>query len=177
MNDLLKRNKIKHIKDYYSPKYLKDYKVVVSATNNKSVNQKVHADCGRRGILLNVVDDPELCDFILPANIQRGNLTVSVATQGKAPFYTRHFKAKLDKLIPDVEADILDLAAEFRKKIFSDTYFQDMDKKRTAFKQFTSVEWENIIVESGIDGAAEVMEDLISKLKNNQQQINTNKRG
>jgi precorrin-2 dehydrogenase/sirohydrochlorin ferrochelatase len=165
--DLLKENKLKHIRDYYSSKYLKDYKVVISATNNRSVNQKVHADCERKGILLNVVDDPELCDFILPANIQRGSLTVSIATQGMAPFYTRHFKSKLDDIIQSAEADIVRLAAEYRKEIFSDPYFQDQDKKRTAFLEFTKVDWAKIIGEKGIENAAGVMKDLIGKLKKN----------
>jgi precorrin-2 dehydrogenase/sirohydrochlorin ferrochelatase len=165
LKDFLIKKNIKHIKDYYSPKYLKDYKVVISATNNKSVNQKVRADCERKGILLNVVDDPELCDFILPANIQRGNLTISIASQGKAPFYTRYFKLKLDALISPVEAEILDLAALYRQKVFSDSYFSLQDKKREAFRKFNEVNWEAVIEKNGIEGANTVMEDLLSKLK------------
>jgi siroheme synthase-like protein len=111
------------------------------------------------------VDDPELCDFILPANIQRGSLTVSIATQGMAPFYTRHLKSKLNDIIQSVEADIVSLAAEYRKEIFSDPYFQNQDKKRTAFQEFTEVDWGKIIGEKGIESAADVMKDLISKLK------------
>ncbi len=165
LRDLLTENKIKHIKDYYSPKYLRDYKVVISATNSKSVNLKVRADCERKGILLNVVDDPELCDFILPANIQRGNLTVSIATQGKAPFYTRHFKSKLEALIPPSEADILDIAAEYRLKVFSDPYFSSQDKKREAFAEFNAVNWEKIIEDHKKEGAVKVMEDLLKNIK------------
>jgi siroheme synthase-like protein len=130
----------------------------------------VRGDCERKGILLNVVDDPELCDFILPANIRRGNLTVSIATQGKAPFYTRHFKSKLESKIPRVEGDILKLAAEYRQKVFSDSYFQEQGKKRAAFKEFNDVDWEDVIMNNGIDGAKSVMEDLLIKIKSNMPQ-------
>lgn len=167
IEDLISKKKLKHIKGYYSSKYLRDYKIVISATNNRSVNQKVRGDCERRGILLNVVDDPELCDFILPANIQRGNLTISVASQGKAPFYTRYFKSKLESLISPVEGEILELAAEYRKKVFSDPYFRKQDKKREAFKEFTAVNWDEVISENGIENAVGFIEELLERIKNN----------
>jgi len=165
LRDLLRHNQIKYIKDYYTSSYLKEYKVVVSATNNKSVNQEVSSDCEREGILLNVVDDPELCDFILPANIQRGNLTVSIASQGKAPFYAKHVKSKLDSVISPGEAEIVNLAEEFRNKLFSDAGLSSEEVKKRAFNAFVSVDWEDIILRKGFEAAREIMKDILKNLK------------
>jgi precorrin-2 dehydrogenase/sirohydrochlorin ferrochelatase len=165
IKEFLDQKLIKYIDDYYSSKYLKDYKVVISATNNKSINKNVYSDCKKNGILLNVVDDPELCDFILPANIQRGNLTVSISSQGKAPFYAKHFKSKLETDISQVEADTINLAEEFRSTLFSDAELISSETRRNAFKEFVSVNWENIILDKGFEAARETMRDILKKLK------------
>lgn len=164
IKEFLDKNLIKYINDYYSLKYLTDYKVVISATNNKSVNKKVYSDCENYNILLNVVDDPELCDFILPANIQRGNLTVSVSSQGKAPFYAKHFKSILESVISQEEAEIINLAEKLRNRLFSDNSISREGRKKS-FSEFVSVNWEKTIKNEGVESARTMMEAILGKLK------------
>ncbi len=145
--DLAKQDKIQIIKKFYSKEFIKNYKIVFSATDNPEINKIVRNDCITEGILLNVADNPPLCDFILPANIKRGHLTISVSSQGKAPFYTKEMKGKLDRFIPPIYTDIIDLAGEFRKQLLKNE--KTVQDKRKMFKKFTSVNWENVLTENG----------------------------
>lgn len=145
--ELAEKSRIQIIKKYYSKEFIKKYKIIFSATDNPEINKKVRNDCTDEGILLNVVDNPALCDFILPANIKRGNLTVSISTQGQAPFYTKEIKKKLNTIITPIYGDIIDLAGEFRKQLLAKK--KTTKNKTKIFKEFASNNWEKILAENG----------------------------
>ena len=151
------QKKVKLIKKAYTKDFLKNYKIVFSATDNPKINQIVRDDCTKENILLNVVDNPALCDFILPANIRRGDLTISVSSQGKAPFYTKEMKRKLEQFISPIHADIITIAGEFRKQLLN---YLERNKKQISkseaailkanlFKRFTVQDWEKILMGNG----------------------------
>ena len=153
IDDLLKKGKIKLIKQVYSKKFLSNFKFVFCATNNPQVDKIVHNDCKQIGILINVADCPSLCDFILPANIVRGDLTVSVSSQGKAPFYTKEMKRKLEEYISPIYRDIINLAGDLRKQLLiklpkSDDKSREINNAKTkaeVFKKFCSFNWEKTL--------------------------------
>jgi precorrin-2 dehydrogenase/sirohydrochlorin ferrochelatase len=147
--DLYNQHKIKIIKKTYSKEYLRYYKIVFSATDNHRLNLSVRQDCNDENILLNVADNPPLCDFILPANVKRGNLTISVSSQGKAPFYTKEIKKKLEQFIPPVYKDIIELAGDFRKRMLAKGKTESVRTKAKIFRRFTSKDWEKILEENG----------------------------
>ncbi len=88
------------IKDKYRRKYLKGRKIVVAATDNDRVNEKIARDCNRRGILVNVVDNPPLCDFIFPALIRRGAMQIAVSSSGVSPVLARMVKHAIEQAVP-----------------------------------------------------------------------------
>lgn len=59
--------------------------LVISATDNEELNQRISDICHRRNILVNVVDDPQKCSFYVPAVLKRGDLTIAISTNGKSP--------------------------------------------------------------------------------------------
>jgi precorrin-2 dehydrogenase len=148
LKDLSSSGKIKLIKKSYSKEYIKRFKIVFCATNNSQLNKTVYKDCVNSGILINVADNPSLCDFIIPANIKRGDLTVSVSSQGKAPFFTKEMKEKLNALISPIYTDIVHLAGEFRKKLLLNEKSLSTKDKTKMFKKFTSINWEKVLTEN-----------------------------
>lgn len=86
--------------DKYRKKYLKGRNIVVAATDDDAVNQCIAADCRKRGILVNVVDNPPLCDFIFPALIRRGPLQIAVSSSGVSPVLARMVKHAIEKVVP-----------------------------------------------------------------------------
>lgn len=77
--------KIIHIDDDYRETHLRDAFLVIGATDRDDVNEWIARHARGRGILANIVNDPDSCDFILPALLERGELVVSVSTSGNSP--------------------------------------------------------------------------------------------
>jgi precorrin-2 dehydrogenase/sirohydrochlorin ferrochelatase len=89
--------------------------LVVAATGDPSVDAAVAA-LGRRGrVLVNVVDRPELCDFILPSVLQRGELQIAVSTGGRSPALAREIRRRLEALFGPEYAELIARTGEARR--------------------------------------------------------------
>jgi precorrin-2 dehydrogenase/sirohydrochlorin ferrochelatase len=78
------RQRIEHVASNYRAEHVNDAFLVIGATNSSRINGRIYRDAKQKGILVNIVDDPEHCDFILPSLLERGDLSISVSTGGKA---------------------------------------------------------------------------------------------
>lgn len=94
---------------------LNDADIVVAATDDKALNAQIAALCRERRIPVNAVDDPENCDFIFPAIIKKGRLTVSVSTNGASPIYAAMLKKQINDSLPEDIDLILEKMAALRK--------------------------------------------------------------
>jgi len=86
--------------------------LVMAATDDPLVQDQVQQDAERHQILLNVADVPEKCNFILPALVKRGPLSVAISTSGKSPALAKRLRRELQRLIgPDYQlvAEIMGL--------------------------------------------------------------------
>lgn len=70
--------------------------MVISATDDRPTQEKVYEEAQQRSLLLNVADVPELCNFILPAVVRRGELIVAVSTGGRSPALARRLRRELE---------------------------------------------------------------------------------
>ncbi len=73
--------------------------LVFAATDDRTVNHKIYEHTRSRHILVNVVDDPDYCDFIMPAVLKKGRVTITVSTDGHAPYAAVVVKKRIDKLL------------------------------------------------------------------------------
>jgi len=162
--ELAKQNRIKVIKKFYSPNFIGDTDIVFCATNNREINKTVRKDCTEKGILLNVADEPDLCDFILPANVIRGDLTISISSQGKAPFLTKEMKNKIENQIPPVYEEIFNLAAVLRKNLLKDKQ-ADAKIKARVFQLFIEKDWEKILNGNGKESPQHYIMKMLKEIK------------
>ena len=89
------------------------FRLVVTATGDRRVDQAIFDEADARGIWINSADDPQRCSFILPAVHRQGPITVSVSTAGSSPALASWLRAELGALIGPEFADLAaDLAAE-----------------------------------------------------------------
>lgn len=103
--------------------------MVIASTDDACVNARVARDCRRRKIPVNVVDVTHLCEFIVPAIVERGSIQLAVSTGGKSPALARTLKEDLQKLVGPEYTEINDLLGALRpaaKKILP----TDADRKR-----------------------------------------------
>jgi precorrin-2 dehydrogenase/sirohydrochlorin ferrochelatase len=89
----------------FVPADLKGAFLVIAATNSPAVNEEVFRAGKERGVLCNVVDDPEHCDFYYPAVVHRGALQIAISTGGHSPALAHRLRVELEQQFgPEYEA-------------------------------------------------------------------------
>lgn len=71
--------------------------LAVVATNSQSLNQLIYREAQQRGVLCNVVDVPDLCDFYYPAVVRRGDLQIAISTAGQSPSLAQKIRQQLER--------------------------------------------------------------------------------
>src|SRR6185369_2554167 len=103
--------------------------IVIASTDDQSVNEQIAADCRARRIPVNVGDVTPLCEFIVPAIIEKGSIQIAVSTGGKSPALARTLKEDLQRAIGPEYAEVNDVLGSLRdgaKKVLP----TDVDRKR-----------------------------------------------
>jgi precorrin-2 dehydrogenase/sirohydrochlorin ferrochelatase len=108
------------IRSRYSKNYIAEAALVIAATNNEQLNKQIYKDCQELEILCNVVDAPQLSDFITPAVVKRGDLQVAIGTEGHCPAYSGHLRKKLEQTFTDKHGEFLAELEKLRKYIIKD---------------------------------------------------------
>ncbi|MEN8802385.1 MAG: siroheme synthase CysG [Thiogranum sp.] len=109
--------------------------LVIAATSQEEVNRSVSEFAKARNIPVNVVDDPELCSFIVPSTINRSPVQVAVSSGGASPVLARLLRARLESYVPAAYGHMAKLVASFRTKVKQ--RFSSIGQRR----QF----WENML--------------------------------
>jgi siroheme synthase-like protein len=85
----------------YHPNDLEYADLAIVAVNDRTVSETVARQSRAKGILVNVADTPDLCDFYLGSVVRRGNLKIAISTNGKSPTVARRLKEEIGNMIPD----------------------------------------------------------------------------
>ena len=90
--------------------------LVMVATSDDDVNAAAAAECREQGIWINCADDPARCDFILPAVLRRGPVTVAISTGGASPTMARLLREELEALLPEDVGAFTEIVAQIRRE-------------------------------------------------------------
>jgi len=108
---------IRLIKQDYEPGDLDGAAAVIAATDAEEMNRSVAQEAKKRGILVNVVDDPGESDFIVPSFLRRGDLTIAISTGGGSPALAKKIRENLEQLFGEEYALLLALIKEVRSDL------------------------------------------------------------
>jgi len=131
---LAQRNDITHRAQRFAAEQLDAAMLVIAATDDQDVNVAVHAAAVARGIPVNVVDQPRLCTFAMPAIIDRSPILIAISTGGTSPVLARLLRARLESLIPAGLGRLASLGEQFRALV----------KKRILHPESRRAFWERI---------------------------------
>ncbi len=152
--ELARQKNIESTVAHFEEKYLDGVTLVIAATNDRAVNKQVSELAQARNIPVNVVDDPELCSFIMPAILDRSPLMVAFSSGGASPVLTRMLRGKLETMIPQGYSRLAAFAERFRELV----------KKRVTNPAKRRIFWENALdgvvaekVLTGDENSAEAM--------------------
>ena len=114
----LKRNRlIDHVNDAYESKYLNGAVLVIGATDDEKINDAISKDAKEKNLPVNIVDDPQKCDFILPSLIERGDLTIACSTGGQSPALARYLREELELVYGEEYAVLASILGQLRTKM------------------------------------------------------------
>jgi precorrin-2 dehydrogenase/sirohydrochlorin ferrochelatase len=91
--------------------------LVIAATDDEETQKQVYEEAASSNVLLNVADVPQRCNFILPATVRQGDLTISVSTAGKSPALARKIRMELEKRYGPEYRILVDILGAIRPEI------------------------------------------------------------
>jgi len=147
----------------FAPSDLDNALLVISATDVATIQEQVAAAARARRILVNTVDSPHLCDFIVPAVVRRGDVIAAISTSGTSPALAAALRARLEDHITNDTGRAARILGEIRGEVHN--RFPDPARRKQVFEH---------IVESGIldwiaecDDAAALkrVRDIIERLR------------
>jgi len=152
---------LEHREGQFDSTDLEGVVLVISATNDESVNREVAETASDQGVLHNVVDQPALCNFITPAVVARGELQISISTGGGSPSLAQRVKREVATLIGPEYGDLLLLAAEMRQRARDQV--ADFDERRALLHAFVESEALDLIRAGRREEAARIANMLLDR--------------
>jgi len=154
MARLVQEHQVKHKTGDLSADDLNGCVLAFGASADRATNQKLHDLGTAAGIPVNVSDDPELCDFIMPAVVDRSPLLIAVASGGSAPLLTRMLKARFETTVPAAYGRLAEFAGSYRQRV------KDSIPNMTRRRRF----WETMIAGPIAEHLFSAREDLAADL-------------
>ena len=135
VEQIISKKKLKKIKKSLDISNLSsNYSLIIAATDNKQVNKKLFNFAKKNNILINVVDQPELCTCTFGSIVERGDLVVAISTGGSAPVFARNLREKLETLLPQSTKQLIDFSSTIREKVIRS--FSQFNKRRIFWELF-----------------------------------------
>lgn len=138
---------------------INDCHLVVVATNNAALNQHISRHAKDQGLLVNVVDSPELCNVIFPSIVDRNPLVIAITSSGRAPVLARSVRAKLESTIPASYGHLAALASKYRDLV--KTTFANMDDRRSFWEKVLNGVTAEHVYAGRIDAAEKSLNDAL----------------
>lgn len=135
VEQLISKKKLKKIKKDLDISSLgSNYSLIIAATDNKQINKKLFNFAKKNNILINVVDQPELCTCTFGSIVERGDLVIAISTGGSAPVFARNLREKFETLLPQSTKQLIDFSSSIREKVIRS--FSQFNKRRIFWELF-----------------------------------------
>jgi uroporphyrin-III C-methyltransferase / precorrin-2 dehydrogenase / sirohydrochlorin ferrochelatase len=135
LSELADKQLITYICSDFNEDNLQEKILVIAATDDAAVNKRISELAKERSLPVNVVDNPELCSFIMPSVVNRDPVQIAISTGGASPVLARLLRARLESLIPSSYGNLAKLMQKFRTAVKAK--YPDMQQRRRY--------WENVL--------------------------------
>jgi len=139
IEQLAKENRLRWDRRSYASSDLEGKSLVIAATDNQELQKRIASEARARGIWVNIVDVPPLCDFIAPAVVNQGDIQIAISTGGAAPALAKFIRRKIEPVIGPEYAQLVQMVQGLRPDILK------MPKPRRTML------WESIVSQSFLD--------------------------
>jgi precorrin-2 dehydrogenase/sirohydrochlorin ferrochelatase len=136
--------------------------LVISATDDRAAQEQIAAAARARNIPINTVDQPDLCDFIVPAIVRKGDVVLAISTSGRSPALAAALRARLESVVTEDVARAVRILGEVRNEVHS--RFRDPDRRKQIFEGIVASGILDWIGECDDRAALERVRGIIEKL-------------
>jgi precorrin-2 dehydrogenase/sirohydrochlorin ferrochelatase len=143
----------------FDPNCLREVSLVIAATDHAEMNRRVSKEAKRLGLLVNAVDQPADCNFIVPSVVQRGDLVIAVSTMGKSPALAKQIRKDLEAQFDGAYGIFLVLMGIVRKRVLGLGLPQEENSR--VFENLVSSEILQAIREDNLDAVASALERIL----------------
>ncbi len=157
IQELARAHKLEWNRRPYRSSDLEDATLVIAATDDPELQQRVAAEARARRIWVNVVDVTPLCDFIAPAIVARGDVQIAVSTGGASPALAKFIREKLEPLFGSEYAELTELLQRLRPEILK----LPKERRQAVWEAIINQEFIDSVKKNGIAKAEARLEDLI----------------
>lgn len=130
---LSRQKKITYRRKNFEAKDLSGAFLVIGATDNSRINDEISRVAEEKGILVNIVDLPVRCNFIVPSRVKRGDLSIAISTSGKSPLLAKRIRQELELVYGREYALFLKLMEKLRPEIIKN--IPEPKKRAEVFKK------------------------------------------
>lgn len=129
LKGFVEEGRVRHLGPEFFEEYLDGIFLVIAATDDPRLNRSISQKAQDRGMLINAVDQPADCNFIVPSVLRRGDLLVSVSTSGRSPAMAKKIREDLEQHFGDEFASFLVLMGRLRKEVLSRGFSGEENKR------------------------------------------------
>ncbi len=151
--------KVKYSQQEYSEDKIHDAFMVIAATDDRDINELISVYCNEHNILVNIVDAREESNFLVNSIIRRGDLTIAVSTNGKAPALAARVMREIDQIYPVEYAIFIDLLFEMRE--LAKEKISDQNKRSDALREVANFNVIEELNKGNIDEIRRRMEECV----------------
>ncbi len=135
--------------------------IVIGATDDDTLNQRIHADAQKLSVLCNIADRPAICNFILPAVIQRGDLIITASTSGQSPAFAKRLRKELQQKYGEEYAPFLKLMGAIRKKLLLQAH--EPEAHKPLFESLIDAGLLDAVVKNDVDTIDRILASVLGK--------------
>jgi precorrin-2 dehydrogenase/sirohydrochlorin ferrochelatase len=125
----IREKRVSFVSGSYQAGLLEGCFLVIGATDDPQVNRRISSDARQRGLLCNIADSPEECNFILPSLLERGDLLIAVSTSGQSPALAKKIRRQLEREFPPVYETYLKLLGRIRLHVLAQGRPQEENRR------------------------------------------------
>jgi len=152
---------IEHLGAEFQEKDLDDAFLVVAATDNPSLNRRVSEIARKKRLLVNAVDQPSDCNFIVPSILKRGDLVIAVSTSGKSPALARRIREALEGVFGEEYEALLVLMGRLRGEILARG--RSPEENKGVFQEVIRSDILAAIRENDMEKVASLLSEILEK--------------
>lgn len=161
LKDSVDRGKINYLGKDFSEEHLSGMFLVIAATDNPDLNHQISMAAEKKGMLVNAVDQPADCNFIVPSIVKKGDLTIAVSTSGKSPALAKKIRKELTGSFGDEYDMFLRLMGHLRNEVLSEGRTQK--ENSMIFQKIVNSNIMNELKNGNLNRAALILSEILGR--------------